>query len=65
MKNKGLLALILGALAVGFGSTAESTPQGIDFARVKVTKPTSKHGLRLPDRTPKDGGGPMIPPGTN
>jgi len=59
MKNKGLLALMLGTVALGFGSMAESTPRSVDFAPAKVTEPASKHGLRLPDRTPKGGPGPM------
>lgn len=62
MKNKGLLALMLGALAMGLGSMADSTSGRIDFAPTKVTKPTSRHGLRLPNSTPKAGPAPVCPP---
>jgi hypothetical protein len=58
MKNKGLV-FVLGAVAMGFGTMTYSVPQSIEFAPAKVTKPTSKQGLRLPDRTPKGGPGPM------
>jgi len=59
MKNKGLLALTLGAVAISFSTMSYSTPQRIDFAPVKVTTPASKQGLHLPDRSPKGGPGPM------
>ena len=62
MKNKGLLALMLGAFAIGLGAMPDSTSGGID-APTKATKPASKHGLRLPDSTPKEGPGPMCWPG--
>jgi len=63
MKNKGLLVLMLAAVAIGSGSMAESIPRSIDFAPAKVTKPASKQGLRLPDRAPKGGPGWMCFPG--
>lgn len=62
MKNKGVLALMLGALVISFSTTSYSIPGRIDFAPVKVTKPASKHGLRLPNSTPKGTAGPMCPP---
>lgn len=62
MKNKGLLTLISGALAIGFSTMSYSVPLGTDFVPTKVTKPASKHGLRLPD-TPKGGPFPMCWPG--
>lgn len=62
MKNKGLLALALGVVAMMFSTMSYSIPRNIDLAPAKVTKPASKLGPHMPDSGLNGGAGPMCYP---